>query len=146
MPIPSPAAGRSQPGRGRPRRPGVTWPRMVLHTAPVAVIAVYGALWIALHAGGGRGSTHTLFQSLALAESLLALLLRGRKPVGALAGILGVYLLFQLDPLLLPAVLLALLTVAVMRDRRAAAIAAVVTATAIAASPYLYRGAVSFAG
>jgi hypothetical protein len=80
----------------------------LLHAAPVAVTAVYGAWWIAAHAGGGRGSAHTLWQSLALAETLVALLLRHRKPVGALAGILAAYLLVDLDPLLLPGLLFAL--------------------------------------
>ena len=119
---------------------------MLLYTAPVVVVALYGALWIALHAGGGCGSAHTLFQSLALAEATLALLLRSRKPVGALAGILAVYLLFSLDPLLLPAVLFALLTAAAMRDRRTAAIAAAVTAALIVACPYIHGEAVSVAG
>jgi len=114
--------------------------------APVAAIALYGALWIALHPGGGRSSTHTFFQSLALAESVIALLLRRRKPVGALAGILAVYVLFQLDPLLLPAVLLALLTVAMERDRRTAIIAAAATVAATAAWPDIRGHAVSFAG
>jgi hypothetical protein len=120
-----------------PDRPRPTWLRMVLYTAPVAAIAVYGALWIALHTGGGRGSAHTFFQSLALAETVLALLLRRRKPAGAFAGILVVYALFSLDPLLLPAVLFALLTVAAERDRRTAA---------VAVWPDIGRHAVSFAG
>jgi hypothetical protein len=93
-----------------------------------------------------RGSAHTLFQSLALAEATLALLLRGRKPVGALAGILAVYLLFALDPLLLPAVLFALLTVAVERDRRTAVIAAAAAAAATAAWPFIGGRAVSLTG
>ena len=37
----------------------------LLHTAPVVIIAAYGALWIALHAGAGRSTAHTLWQSLA---------------------------------------------------------------------------------
>jgi hypothetical protein len=119
---------------------------MVAYEAPVVVIALYGAIWIALHAGGGRGSTHTFFQSLALAETVVALLLRRRKPVGALAGILAVYLVFALDPLLLPAVLFALLTVAAGRDRRTAAVTGAVTAAALAASPYIHGDAASFAG
>lgn len=123
-----------------------TWPRMVLYTAPVVVIALYGALWIALHAGGGRGSTHTFFQSLALAETVAALLLRRRKPVGALAGIVAVYLVFALDPLLLPAVLFALLTVAAERDSRTAVVAAAAAAAATVAWPYVGGRAVSFAG
>ena len=128
--------------RGRPS----TWRHRVLYTAPVIVIALYGAVWITLHAGSGRGSAHTLFQSLALAEATLALLLRRRKPVGALAGILAVYLLFALDPLLLPAVLFALFTVAMERDRRTAVIAAAATAAATAAWPYIGGHAVSFTG
>ena len=118
----------------------------VRYAAPVVVIAVYGAVWIALHAAGGRGSTHTLFQSLALAEATLALLLRARKPVVALAGILAVYLVFSLDPLLLPAVLFALLTVAATRDHRTTVIAAITTAALIAAAPYIRGDAVSLAG
>ena len=136
MYAPSPTADQTPRGRA--------WPRTVLYVAPVAAIALYGALWIALHAGGGRGSAHTVFQSVALAESVVALLLRGRKPVGALSGILAAYLLFQLDPLLLPAVLLALLNVAMMRDRRTTAIAGTVTAALIAAWPDIRGHAVSF--
>jgi hypothetical protein len=144
MHTPSPAAGNTPPRRARPRRRWLTWPPM-RHAAPVAVIALYGAAWIAVHAGGGRGSPHTLWQSLALAETVLALLLRARKPAGALAGILAVYLLFDLDPLLLPAVLLALLTVADRRPR-AAAVAAIATAAVTVATPYLHGDTVSFAG
>jgi len=129
-----------------PGRPRVTWSRMVMYAAPVAAIAVWGALWIALHAGSGRGSVHTLFQSLALAEAVLALLLRRRKPVAAFAGILLVYALFSLDPLLLPAALYALLTVAAERDGRTAAAAGAAAAAAIAAWPEIGRHAVSFAG
>ena len=123
-----------------------TWARVALYTAPVVLIAVYGALWIALHARGGRGSTHTLFQSLALAESLFALLMRRRKPVGALVGIVAVYLVFSLDPLLLPAVVFALFTVAAERNQRTAAIAVAATAAATAAWPYIGGRAVSLAG
>ena len=146
MHAPSPAAGHSPPRRGWSRQRRVTWSQRMLFAAPVAAIAVYGALWIALHAGGGRGSTHTLWQCLALAETTLALLLRKRKPTVALTGILAVYLLFALDPLLLPAVLFALLTVAVERDQRTAVIAAAAAAAATAVCPYIGGRAVSFAG
>src|SRR6516164_4901683 len=84
--------------------------------------------------------------SLALAETVLALLLRRRKPIGALAGVLAAYLLFSLDPLLLPAVLLALFTVATLRDHRTVAIGATGTATVLAATPYIHGDAVSFTG
>ncbi len=143
MHTPSPAAGTAQPPRLRPRRRWFTWPQ-ILHATPVAVTALYGALWIALHAGGGRASAHTLWQSLALAETLLALLLRHRKPAGALAGILAAYLLFALDPLLLPGVLFALCTVAATRHRTTLALAA--TAAAIAAMPYLHGDPASLPG
>lgn len=118
----------------------------LLHAAPIAVTAVYGAWWIALHAGGGRASAHTLWQSLALAETLLALLLRHRKPAGALAGILAAYLLFALDPLLLPGVLFALFTVAATRHRTTMALAATATAAVITAMPYLHGDTVSLPG
>jgi len=146
MHTPSPAGGHTPPRRGWSRQRGVTWPQMLLFAAPVVVIAVYGALWIALHAKGGRGSPHTFFQGLALAETTLALLLRRRKPTGALAGILAVYLLFALDPLLLPAVLFALFTVAAVRDYRTTAIAAATTMAALAVMPYLRGDPASFAG
>ena len=142
MHTPRPAAGNTPPWRHRPCRRWFTWPRM-LHAAPVAVTALYGALWIALHAGAGRDSAHTLWQSLALAEALLALLLRERKPVGALAGILAAYLLFALDPLLLPAVLFALFTVAATGHRRTMALAGAATVAAIAAMPYFHGDPVS---
>jgi hypothetical protein len=57
-----------------------------------------------------------------------------------------VYLLFALDPLLLPAVLFALLTVAATRDHRTVGVTAAVTVTALAAEPYIHGGTVSFAG
>ena len=146
MHTPSPAAGQTPPRRSWSRRRRLTWPQRMLFAAPVAAIAVYGALWIALHAKGGRGSPHTFFQSLALAETMLALLLRRREPTGAPAGILAVYLLFALDPLLLPAVLFALFTVAAVRDHRTTAIAAATTAAALAVMPYLRGDPVSFTG
>jgi hypothetical protein len=118
-------------------------PPALLRTAPVAVTAVYGAWWIAAHAGGGRVSAHTLWQSLALAETLLALLLRYRKPVGALAGILAAYLLLALDPLLLPGVLVALFTVAATRRRRTMALAVIATAAVITAMPCLHGDPIS---
>ena len=138
MPATGPSAGSTATGDAAARGRSWTWRWLVRYAAPVVVIALYGALWIALHAGGGRGSTHTLFQSLALAEATVALLMRRRKPVGALAGILAVYALFSLDPLLLPALLFALLTVATERDKR--------TAAAIAVWPDVGRHAVSFVG
>jgi len=118
----------------------------VLYLTPVVVMATYGAWWIAAHAGGGRAATHTLWQSLTLTEITVALLLRGRKPVGALAGILAAYLIFDLPWLTLPPMLFALLTVAEVRGPRTVTVAAAAAAAAIAAGPYLHGDRGSFAG
>src|SRR6266480_3457701 len=118
----------------------------VLYLAPVVVIAACGAWWIAAHAEGGRAATHTLWQSLTLTEITVALLLRGHKPAGALAGILAAYLIFDLPWLTLPPMLFALLTVAAVRDRRTVALAAAAAAAVIAAGPYLHGGRGSFGG
>ena len=118
----------------------------VLYLTPVVVMATYGAWWIAAHAGGGRAATHTLWQSLTLTEITVALLLRGRKPVGALAGILAAYLIFDLPWLTLPPMLFALLTVAEVRGPRTATVAAAAAAAMITAGPYLHGDRSSFAG
>lgn len=110
----------------------------LLYIAPVVLVAAVGLTWIALHASAGRGQTHTLFQLLALAESVAALLLRRRKPAGALAGILAAYLLFDLEPVLGLAVLLALLTLTMAGSRRAAVLGAAATTVAVVALPYLH--------
>src|SRR5215469_13626428 len=85
------------------------WLRTV---GPVLPIAMFGAVWIVLHAEAGRAGTHTLFQALAMAECTVALLLRGRKPLGALASILVMYGVTGLDTLLIMPVMFAVATVA----------------------------------
>src|SRR5215831_16164125 len=110
----------------------------VLYLAPVVAIAAYGAWWIAAHAGVGRTATHMLWQSLTLTEITVALLLRGRKPAAALAGILAAYLIFDLPWLSLPPMLFALLTVAAVRGPRTVTVAAAAAAAAITAGPYLH--------
>jgi hypothetical protein len=104
----------------------------------VLPIAAFGAAWIALHAEAGRAGTHTLFQILALAECTVALLLRGRKPLGALAGILLAYVLTDLDTIMILPVLLAVATVADQCGRRFSAAATLFTATAVAVTPFLH--------
>ena len=93
------------------------WNR-VLYLVPVAFVLLYGASWIAIHAHQARGFTHPLFQCLALTENVIALLLRRRKPIGALAGILAVYVFVDLEPTTLLPVLLSLFTVIVVSTRR----------------------------
>lgn len=111
----------------------------------MAVVMALGAAWIAVHATGGRGAAHTVFQILALAEAGAALLLRRRKPAGALAGILVGYALVDLDTILILPVLVALATVAEMRGRQAL-VPAAVTAVVVAGMPALHGGVVSLTG
>jgi hypothetical protein len=110
----------------------------VLYVAPVALVAAVGMAWIVFHASSGRGQAHTLFQILALTENVIALLLRRRKPVGALASILLVYLLVDLEPVTGLPVLLALLTVAMAGSRRAVALSTAATAVIVVSMPYLH--------
>ena len=117
--------------------------RWVRAAAPVLPIALVGAAWIVLHARAGRTGTHTLFQGLALAECTIALLLRGRKPLGALASILVMYALTALDTILILPVLLAVATVADRREWRTAAVATLLAASVVAAAPFLQDGKVS---
>jgi hypothetical protein len=115
------------------------------HVAPVLLVAAWGVAWIGWHASQ-HAEVHLLFQTLALAESVIALLLRGRKPVGALVGILIAYLGFQLDPLLLPALLIALFTVATFRERQTVLLATAATATTVTALPLTGRASIDLAG
>jgi len=144
---PGPAAGMTsrQPGHSSRLPRWLEGPRL-FDTGSVVLVSLYGAAWIAFHASQGRGLTHTLFQSLALAENVVALLLRRRKPIGALAGILVVYLLVDLEPTTVLPVLLALETVAVVSDRRVVAMATVATALVRVAMPYLHGDPVSLVG
>jgi hypothetical protein len=116
-----------------------------VHLAPVLFVAAWGVAWIGFHASE-HAYVHLLFQTLALAESASALLLRRRKPVGALAGILITYLAFQLDPLLLPPLLIALFTVATFRERRTVLFATAATATTVVALPLTGRASIDLAG
>jgi hypothetical protein len=118
--------------------------RTAVHLAPV-LVAAWEIAWIGFHASQ-RAYMHSLFQTLALAESVIALLLRGRKPVGALAGILMAYLAFQLDPLLLPPLLIALFSVATFRERQTVLFASTATATTVAALPLTGRASIDLAG
>jgi hypothetical protein len=120
--------------------------RTVTLVAPAVLVAAWGVAWIASHASARGGHVHTVFQTAALAESVVALLLRRRKPVGALVGILVAYFLFQLDPLLLAPLLLALFNVALLKERRTLLLATAATATAVTALPLTGRASVGLAG
>jgi hypothetical protein len=127
------------------RTPNRSRGRTAIHPAPVLLVAAWGVAWIASH-GSQQAYVHMLFQTLALAESVIALLLRRRKPVGALLGILVAYLAFQLDPLLLPPLLVALFTVAKVGERRTVLLATVATAATVAALPLTGRASIGLAG
>jgi hypothetical protein len=127
------------------RTPNCYRGRTAIHLAPVLLVAAWGAAWIASHASQ-QAYVHTLFQTLALAESVIALLLRRRKPVGALIGILIAYFVFQLDPLLLPPLLIALFTVAAVGGRRTVLLGTAGTASTVAALPLTGRASIDLAG
>jgi hypothetical protein len=128
------------------RLPNRLTTRLAVHFVPNLLVAAWGAYWVATHGAGRGGSVHTIFQTAALAESVVALLLRRRKPVGALVGILAAYFLFQLDGLLLPPLLLALLNVALLSGRRTVLLAATASAAAVAGVPFTGRTSVGLAG
>ena len=117
------------------------WNR-VLYFAPMAVALLWGASWIALHAHLARGFVHPLFQILALIENETALLLRRRKPVGALAGILAVYIIVDLEPTTLLPVLIALFTGTAASSRRVAVGAIVATTLLVMATPFIHRDSI----
>ncbi len=126
----------------RPKRasylPAGSWNR-VLYLAPVVGASLWGVWWIAAHAYLARGFVHPLFQSLALAENVTGLLLRRRKPVGALAGILVVYVLVALDPTTFLPVLIALFSVMGVSGRRVTVWAIMATALLVMATPFIHK-------
>ncbi len=140
---------QSVPDRmSRPKRtsyfPVGLWNR-VLYLAPVVCVLLWGIWWIADHAYLARGFIHPLFQSLALAENVTALFLRRRKPVGALAGILVVYVLVALDPTTFPAVLIALFSVTVVSaPRRVTVWAVMATMLLVMATPFIHKEPIDF--
>jgi hypothetical protein len=111
-----------------------------LFLIPVIASVAVGVTWIALNAGGARGPAHTVWQSLVVTETAVALLLRRNKPVGALAGTVAAYVLFQLYVITLLPIAASLYTVTRLRGRRVAIPAAVVTVVVVALTPLLYGG------
>lgn len=71
-------------------------------------------------------------------------MLRRHKPIGALVSILVVYGLVDLVPITLLPVLLAMLTVASVREHWAVATATLATTLVMIAMPYLHGDQVSF--
>ncbi len=119
------------------------WNR-VLYLGPVVCVLLWGIWWIATHAYLARGIVHPLFQSLALAENVTGLLLRRRKPVGALAGTLVVYVLVALDPTTFPPVLVALFSVTVVSAPRVTVWAIMATMLLVMATPFIHKEPIDF--
>ena len=113
--------------------------RLAFDVAPVAVTAAIGALTIAFWTPSGhhRGA-HPYFLGVVLAENVLALLMRRRHAIRALAGVLAAYVLFDALPISLLPTALAIVTVAAMSSRRSARIPIAVTALAVVAVPLLH--------
>jgi len=108
--------------------------------APVVAVVVVGALLIAFDTGAGLRSTHQIWLSMVLAESAVALLFRRRHPVGALAGVLTTFVLFDAPAVSLLPLLVALFTVVSSRPRRMGVAAAAVCVAAVAAAALLHGG------
>src|SRR5262249_9438367 len=112
--------------------------RVAFDVAPVAVAAVIGALTIAFWTPSGdhRGA-HPYFLAAVLTENVVALLLRRRHPIGAFAGVLAAYILFDALPISLLPLALATATVAAVSPRRSAGLAIGSAALAVVAVPVL---------
>lgn len=110
----------------------------VFDLVPAIALAMYGGIWITLHAPTGRGFTHTVFQSLALAENVVAIFLVRRKPLASLIGILFVYVLVDLEPTTLPAAMFALAVVASLTHRRGVVVGTVASVAAVVGMPFLH--------
>jgi len=113
--------------------------RLTCGPVPVALVALQGLLTIALTGAAGRGYTHRLLLTVVLAENVVALLLRHRHPVLALTAISLTYAIVDYLPTTLPALLLALITVLVLEDRRMSRAAAGIAAAVLNRSTGLTR-------
>jgi len=110
-----------------------------LDAIPAALLVIVGAFAITFSAGGGTRSTHLFWLSLVLAENAFALLLRRRHPVAALAGVLATYFVFDFPPIALPALVVAMSTIAASGKRRVIGRAGAISALVVVAVPLLHR-------
>jgi hypothetical protein len=104
---------------------------------PVAASALAGVVIISLHAQAGRGA-HIVWLTVALTESTLSLLFRNRHPLGALAGVLGGYVVFDFPATVIAPLAVALFTVVRRLDRRRAIVAMVATAAVLVGTSLLH--------
>jgi hypothetical protein len=112
----------------------------VVDVAPVVAVVVVGALLIAFDSGAGLRGAHKIWLSIVLAESAVALLIRRRHPVGALAGVLATFVLFDAPAVSLLPLLVAFFTVVSSHRRRTGVAAAAVCVAAVVATALLHDG------
>jgi hypothetical protein len=125
--------------RRRLRHGAAAWlaEHALVDLVPIAAVVLVGAVTIGLGGGKNRGSTHLVLLSLTVVESAVALYFRRRHSPGALVGVLAVYAVFQVPPTMVLPVLLALLTVVVLRPGRVLILAALATAVVVIGRPYV---------
>jgi hypothetical protein len=112
----------------------------VVDIAPVVAVVVVGAILVAFDSGSAPRSTHKLWLTIVLAESAIALLFRRRHPVGALAGVLATFVLFDAPAISLLPLVVALFTVVASRSRQTAVAAATVCVAAVVGTALLHDG------
>jgi hypothetical protein len=103
------------------------------------MIVFVGALTIALWNSGGSRGSHPYWLGVVLAENALALLVRRRHPVGALAGVNAAYLVFDALAVSLLPIVLAISTVAASTRRRTIWLACAATALVVISVPAVHR-------
>ena len=111
---------------------------LLLGPAPVIAFAFFGGGAIAIRAHRLPGVTQPWLLGIAFAASVAALLFRRRHPFSVLAFVLLVAGIADFTPALTPVVLLAILTIAILRSRRETIYAAVATALVVVFTPALH--------
>jgi signal transduction histidine kinase len=121
----------------RPLNIALGWrlPGWLLDFGPVAFIVLEGTAAITIRSNGGVAAS---ILGLALAVSAVALLLRHRSPLGALAVVLAIALALAYGPVVMLPTLLAVFTVAEYEDRLRVAVATATAAAVIVAAPLVH--------
>jgi signal transduction histidine kinase len=119
-------------------------PAWVLDYGPIAFVLIEGLAAIRFQSRVSGISRPIL--TLALAATAAALLARHRSPLLVLAVILGIAVAVDYGPLITIPVLLAVFTVAEYADRATVIAAAVITATALSAAPWVHGDSLTAGG
>jgi signal transduction histidine kinase len=113
---------------------GWRWSTWLLDYGPVSLILLVGAISITT----GHLKTWPVLLWLALAAETALLVVRNRAPVAVLAAIMAIAIAFGYGPIVVLPTMLALLTVALLRDRRTVVIAAGLSAVALIAAELVH--------